>query len=223
MERTTRRVGIVGYADGFNNAPWDDETIELWGENRLYEYLEPSQVDSFARWFEIHDREILEWRSPPHMEWLGKNHPFPIYMQSGHRDLPNSTPYPITPIQLLVSHGSYLAGTFAYMIALAIHLGFPVIELWGVNSMREQSEPREAGRNAEFWLGVAEGRGAEVVVHEPSDLLRTWWQGRYGFDGQPPEWYMDRRNEVDVLTPDGLERFRWLIRKQAEDMARAAR
>jgi len=59
--------------------------------------------------------------------------------------------------------------------------------------VRSPQEPRDAQTSLEYWLGVAEGRGIEVDAGELW-LLKTWWDGRYGFDGMPPEWHTDRAN-----------------------------
>jgi len=129
-----------------------------------------------------------------------------VWWRSIHADIPASVAYPIHDVMALTRHGFYLAGTFAYMTALAILQGYQTIGLWGINDMRSYhdpgtgerqgtSEPREADRNLEYWLGVAEGRGIEVVVPDDALVLKTWWRGRYAYDGQPPEWWAGLKQE----------------------------
>ncbi len=76
--------------------------------------------------------------------------------------------------------------------------------------VRSPHEPRDAQGNLEYWLGVAEGRGIEV---NPGELwlLRTWWDGRYGYDGMPPEWHSDRADKRyhDYVMGDEVKHYEY--------------
>lgn len=185
---------------------FDTDSIDMLGISRserlkLLDNAKP--IDNVAmlaevvdRWYEIHEPELTAELHPDHLAWLSKNH-MTVYAQDdyhidwdAHPEFMNLRQYPIDEVQALTPHGNYLAGTFSYMIAHAILEGVDKISFhWmAKHVVRSPNEPRSAQSNLEYWLGVAEGRGIEI---DPGDLwlLRTWWGGRYGYDGMPPEWH----------------------------------
>ena len=48
------KVAILGTAAGYGDAPWEDESYEIWGLNTLYNLLTPWQIKRCSRWFELH-------------------------------------------------------------------------------------------------------------------------------------------------------------------------
>jgi hypothetical protein len=52
--REGKKVALVGFADSWKLAPFDDPTVDVWGLNELYKY-----VPRWDRWFELHDAETL--------------------------------------------------------------------------------------------------------------------------------------------------------------------
>ena len=193
--------------------PEKEPGMEFWAQNPTEQWIYPKvaelmlgdgyrETDNVAmlaevvdRWYEIHDAEQTADLHPKHVQWLSEQD-IPVYVQDDHAPewagVLRHT-YPIECVQALTPHGRYLAGTFSYMVAHAILEGVDKISFhWmGKGVTRSPSEPRDAQTSLEYWLGVAEGRGIEV---DPGELwlLRTWWDGRYGFDGMPPEWHRDR-------------------------------
>ena len=103
---------------------------------------------------------------------------------AGRERIKGSVPYPLAAVEKLTPHGAYHAGSFDYMLALAVLEGFKQIRVCGLD-YNAGGEPLSARPCVEYWLGVAEGRGIKVEV-ESGDclhifrLLRT--DEQYGFD-----------------------------------------
>lgn len=227
MSSPKRHIVILGGQayQGKDPLPEKEPGMELWAQNALEQWIRPEidylaengKVDNVAmlaevvdRWYELHEPELTEELHPKHLTWL-KEWDGDVYAQiNAGRDWGLATlDYPIAEIQALTAHGNYLAGSFSYMVAHAILEGVDKISFhWMARQVvRSPSEPRDAQENLAYWLGVAEGRGIEV---DPGDLwlLRTWWDGRYGYDGMPPEWHEQRaeRQYTDYLM-EGYERL----------------
>lgn len=100
----------------------------------------------------------------------------------------------------------YFTSSIAFMLALAIWEGFEVIDIYGVDlTVGEEYDYQKPC--AEFWIGLAMGKGIEVGIPKGSALLHTAW--RYGWESEP-DWpikmseVLDRmkmlHNEHDRLT-----------------------
>src|SRR3954469_24577871 len=95
-----RRVAIVGFADSYALAPFDDASVEIWGINELHRYL-----PRWDRWFELHGRESFEIKGDrnqaAHVQWLGSHPPVgdaahkPIFMRELFADIPAGVVYPV--------------------------------------------------------------------------------------------------------------------------------
>lgn len=74
--------------------------------------------------------------------------------------------------------GKYFLNSFCYMLALAIFEGFERIEMYGIdmanlNGRLAPTETWEDERSCvNFWVGVAVGRGIEVVVSKDSRITK---------------------------------------------------
>ena len=101
---------------------------------------------------------------------------FPIYMQRAHDDIPNSVALPIGEIikNLIpeTNHQSdYFTSSFAFMFGLAVFMGYKQIELYGFE-MGAQTEYAYQRAGAEYLIGLAQGRGVNVVIPKQSTLLQ---------------------------------------------------
>ena len=176
-----RKVAILGFTDHRAIAfdlPHDE--WEVWGLNELYRY-EP--IEKFDRWFEIHDRAILD-PDKRHIEDLGKITTVPIYMQDHYDDIPNSRPLPKGQIErALGDFGVYQTSSIRWMLAMALLEGFKEIGVFGVD-MAQESEYAEQRNCVEWLLGVAVGRGVKIHIPPNSDLLKSIGQYGYGFEGK---------------------------------------
>jgi hypothetical protein len=180
FERLHDKVCIVGFTDHRTEAleaPYNDGTWELWGLNELYRYM---PVEKFHRWFEIHGRAYLEKDDDgkKHMKDLGTAFTIPVYMQQRWDDIPASVMFPKDElVQRLGS--SYWTNCPAWMIGMAIAMGYKAIHMVGVD-MAQDSEYAEQRPCCEHWLGVAKGMGVDIKVPDTSDLLAC--VGLYGYE-----------------------------------------
>lgn len=108
----------------------------------------------------------------------------PLVCLQHYDELPLSEPYPLD--EVLVKFGiTYFTNTLSYMIALAVHVGYERIELYGTDMgaqsavdvrdprIRHQEESWSHERECmNFWLGVAVGRGIQIFVPERSSLVK---------------------------------------------------
>lgn len=180
-----RKVAIVAKAGTSANAPWHDETWEIWGmpwisHPRISRFYEPH---SFHAWEEAGPESVAEyhkWR-----EKYYRQHPhIPLYVM--HDDLskfPGARAYPIREVLDMLPQ-KYLENTVAYMIAHAIQEGVDEIGLWGVHHAFSQEHTLQRP-SITYLVGFAEGRGIKVSVAPGSPLFMSMWiQGRYGIDSQ---------------------------------------
>ena len=174
------KVAILGFTDTRLEAPFGDPEWEIWGLNELYRYHDARQ---FSRWFEIHDRKLIEedkgvpghW--PPHIEAL-KQFPIPVYMHQHWDDIPNSVAYPKEEMERAFPDGQYQTSSISWMIALAVLEGFKEIGVYGVD-MAQDIEYVQQRPACEYWIGLARGMGTKVYVPRTSDLLKA--VGQYGW------------------------------------------
>jgi hypothetical protein len=147
-----------------------------------------------TRWdrlFEIHPKWFIAQYDPEQPAWLVQKHDKPIYMQLVHDDIPDSVEYPFRDIVANVLcnayHGNepikYFTSTFSYMIALAILEGFQRIECYGFEMQYNDAWGYQR-KNAEFWMGIAIGRGLDFYLPQNCPILKA---KLYGYEEVRPE------------------------------------
>ena len=192
LTRRFDRVAIVGFCKPHRDwVPYDEEDLEVWGLNRGVIFMPRAN-----RWFELHGPAIHEWqqrRPGNHLGFL-QRFPGPVYMHQARADIiPNAVDYPLrevaddvgSPILRVAADGvatsgreePYLTSTVALEIALAIHLGYREIGLYGID-LNTASEYAFQKPGVEHMLGVAVGRGIKVIVPDMCPLLKGNIYGR---------------------------------------------
>lgn len=178
--------------------PWGQENTDFWCWNEIAS-LKDDRPDYWAQkvdlLIQIHVPAI--WRNennqnhPGHYAWLQRKHDIPIYMQDRYDDVPSSVKYPkeeiiqtLLPniwrdVQGKADQVRNFTSSTAYAIALAIYLGYERIELAGIE-MTSDTEYVRQRPGVLFWIGVAVGRGVDVVLHSP--LLMN--DPDYGYTGE---------------------------------------
>jgi hypothetical protein len=171
-----KKVAILGFADSWKLAPFDDPSVEMWGLNELHKY-----VPRWDRWWEVHDaqtlgvtkRDLTEGEQKRHLEWLSRDHgPTPIiYMRPEFCDgrFPNARPYPIEEMCHLF--GRYFTSSIGYMLAMAIRDGYSWIGLYGID-LASDIEYQQQRANSEYLVGIARGLGREVVLAPTSAICK---------------------------------------------------
>lgn len=185
----------------------DEKWVLNWSYK--YDFIKKSGFDRLFEmhpiWLYI-DNDKPEYQKPKdHWKWLQKSHPFPIYMLRDIPSIPSCINYPIDEVtddifgdRLIIvewqgekhvydkekgryiKHKSDMYGSsFDYMMALAIHEGFDLIELYGFE-MGGDTEYHYQRDSAHYFLGVANGRGITVERQQNSVLMKS---KRYGYEG----------------------------------------
>ena len=157
-----------------------------------------------TRWFQLHPRDYLVKHWQPdywmHIMWLREECFMPVYVPDLEQwdDIPTAREYPKAEVEALTPHGDYHAGSFDWMVSLAILEEFEEIHIYGVN-FGSGGEPLSALPCLQYWLGVAEGRGIKVHVEPPTDMYSIYYltktKRQYGWD-----WF-----QLVVDEEDGVE------------------
>jgi hypothetical protein len=202
-----RSVAIVGFSPITFPFIKDAQVDEYWTMNHAFFVKDMPRID---RLFEIHKRKWYlrgeQTKSRQYGRWLRKKHPFPIYMQENEltSKVPSGVRYPMEEVceellgGLIKKVGleeirlRYFTSSAAFMIALAIYERFDRIELYGID-MDSDTEWGYQRPNGEFWLGIALGRGIQVVLPEPSNLCSA---KVYGYDVVP---YIDKLEVMAII------------------------
>lgn len=191
-----RTVAIVGMSPtSCSLAPYNDKSVEIWGINEMHIFPWLTRWD---RWFQIHDSK--SWKRPlakreiaGHYEWLQQEHGKPIVMQYLQLEIPDGEAYPLRKICDKLLGGlrrgeeavKYFTSSLAYMIAYALWTEkFDRIEIYGFE-MADSVEYLRQKAGAEFWMGLALGRGVEVYLPPNCFML---WSSLYGGNEQGAGW-----------------------------------
>jgi hypothetical protein len=230
-----KTVAIVGsHPKTKLDAPYDRKYVDIWVFN---EEARQPWVKRCAGVFQMHAPAV--WKNPynlndaKHYEWLQEDHPYPVYMMDVYPDVPASVKYPLDEIcrELLpgLQRGRqngqsirYFTSSVAYAIALAIYRGYERIEIYGVE-METNTEYAYQREGVTFWLGVAVGRGIEVVLHEDSGLMVGLL---YGYDGDVELREGEFVHRVTILEPlrdRAQQAFDKINREQAKVLRRIAK
>jgi len=177
-----RKVACLGGAATLKAAPWFDPTWELWAHASCRHLC---KRDPDLLW-DLHPPEL--WRNaakknwdPKYATWLTTN-TVPIMMQQVYKDVPASVRYPFEQIVTEFPRG-YMTNHVAYMIALALTEGVTHIGIFGCDYSTNTEYGPQRG-SAEYWLGVAEGRGVHICLPPKSDLLNKPHL-MYGYESHP--------------------------------------
>jgi hypothetical protein len=202
------RVAIIGAAEGFQSAPFHDSEWEIWSCNSLWSQCKDQHGDFRAdRWFELHPLRV---QTAPELD-LMQRCPIPLYtLRHLGQEFPTSVRFPFEAVEALWPRG-YFTCTFAYQIALAIVEKFTTIGLFGVEFIKGTSRERTVERACvDFWVGLAHGRGVQIVTSEHSAL--AWSPHLYGYE------YREELAEVET-TVDGVMMARLMELERNGDIA----
>jgi hypothetical protein len=182
-----RKIALIGTAPTVRFAPWTDPSWEVWAHASAGRFCK--RVDRF---FDLHPahvyRETRKNGQADYFAWL-QGLRTPIYMQDKVPAIPASVRYPKE--RILAEFPRYMSSTFAWMVALALTEGATTLGVFGIH-YQFGSEYAEQRAGAEFWLGLAAGRGVQIVNPEGSPLLREPAL-LYGYETHTPELYAARK------------------------------
>lgn len=175
-----RTVALVGFAESSRDQVWQSEADEIWSVNYAYQYKLPP----LTRLFELHKLEFIASikgeKSENHLEYLKQKHDHIIYMLDPTDENPSAVKFPMDDVLEDVFENisragqpnPYVCSSIGYMLALAIYEGFSKIELYGIE-LGSETEYQYQRANAEMLIGLAMGRGIEVVIPKNTALLKA--------------------------------------------------
>lgn len=192
-------VAIVGShprtRDEFNFSRTD---CDIWVFNEAVSNATFPRADAV---FQMHAEAI--WRNPAnrndpkHYEWLNIQTDTPVYMQDTYPDVPMSRKYPLDEITERYKL-NYFTSSVAYALALACHLQYKRIELYGVE-METNTEYQYQRDGVTLWLGIARGQGIELDLH--INMIND--APLYGYQGEVVIKYEQFDERIAELTPEG--------------------
>lgn len=186
-KRFRDKVAIVGFTATRDQAPWKDGEFEIWGMNALFLHQEVTRA---SRWFDLHKLDTID---PKRLGWY-QTFTGPVYLQEEHPQLPSSLRFPKADIEKHFED-DYFTSSVAWILALAIKLGYKEIHMYGID-MSAEHEYFGQRPCVEYWLGIAKGRGIKTYIPPQSDLTAATHQYGYGSDGGLRGRLKQRMNEI---------------------------
>ena len=176
-----RDLIIVGsHSATRGDTPWDSDA-EIWAFN------EAPQAEWCGRWdvdFQMHSPEVYTGFNhvrADHWDWLQTDHGKAIYMQAPDDRVPGSRVYPLEAIKAMTPD-AMLTSTPAQALALALYLGYPKIDIYGIE-LTSNSEYAYQVNGWVYWVGFARGRGVNLTLH--SGVKEHFTNRVYGYEGDP--------------------------------------
>ena len=148
-------------------------------------------------WYDLHPFGEFFFRSPTkkvaphqvpagayvrpegHIQWLAKQR-CPVWLQAADPRVPHAQVFPRAEIE--AQFGSWFDSSPAWMLAHAILQGYRRIVIVGIHLASEQEYLKQKPQMC-YLIGVARGKGIEVVVPDESPLLQS--THRYAFEADP--------------------------------------
>ena len=171
------KIAICGTGPTLDQAPWDDESYEIWGLAHRYHHYKRSDV-----LFEVHKRD--NWKDPEwkeYLEWLDNPDRGVDVFSIWNKDYPECSYLDVDYLSSCIMGRNYFASTFSYILCHAILEGATEIGLYGID-MTLDSEYAYQRPNAEYLIGIAQGKGIKITIAKGSALLNAPYT--YG-DGKP--------------------------------------
>lgn len=170
------KVIIIGKGVGWEKAPKDGET---WGINDVIQRRPVKLIIDMHDWgnnYRSDRQKTLQ---------LAIETKTPLISVNAYPEHSLSMAYPLRDI-IDFFGTDYLGSTLDYAIAYAIYKGARELDLYGIN-LESGTEYTMQKPSAEFWLGVAKGRGIKVKIHGESRLLKTGNKKLYGYQTEQKE------------------------------------
>ncbi len=158
-----------------------DYHCETWGVN--FTYMLAKKLDKL---FFTDENSEVEKHQYQELNKLKSLHPtlvFPIIYPK-FKDF--GLPIEIYPIDKIISYfdTKYFCNSIAYMLAYAIYKGYDKIWLYGMefgettfDNIRQLLQEKPG---MEYWVGIANGEGVEIIIPEESDICKTFDRKMYG-------------------------------------------
>ena len=130
---------------------------------------------------------------PGHFNWLKSQNVCDVYMQEQYPEVPRAVKYPLE--EMVAKFGRrFFSSSPEYAIALAIHLGYKHIEIYGIE-METNTEYAYQRVGMAYWIGKAEASGIQVDAY-----MSMFDAPLYGYDGKIAMEYGDIERRIEELT-----------------------
>ena len=235
-----KKLAIVGTAETWRDAPYDDLSWKIYSLNDAYR-LGLKRADM---WADIHDpdewwlveegkKAVNAWERPKgkfyprpasHPEFFAKAK-IPCYVKQARPEWPTSITFPREAIEKRFGH--YMASTPAWMLAQAMlpeeegGFGFvagDLIGIWGVHLATER-EYVEQRPNFEWIIGRAEERGIAIALPVDCPIRKTDWV--YGFEHRPDFGTEPVKWEMQHAELERQKVLKWLLGPQTDPLKTA--
>jgi len=160
------RVAIVGGADSWVNAPFDDKSWEIWVIGNQINQYQGKRVDII---FEIHND--LSNRKDGYAKWLTDfNFPMVVGEQFPDKTV-NCEVFDFSKAREMMD-GNYLTSTPSYMTAYALYSRPDIEEIgyWGVDMGVDNQEYFYEQPCINRWIGFCRGKGVKITLPEGCPL-----------------------------------------------------
>lgn len=182
------KVIIIGKGRGWEKAPrclhpCKERDTEVWGVNNICLKRQVDLVFNIHNLEKHYDHKLFA-KTITHVN----KHKIPIVTQKRYEFIPTCIPFPLDEF-----YGRrYFTNSVDYMVAYACYknrqrlsydadLPIYTLELFGV-VMETGTEYAVQRPSLEYWIGVFEGDGGEVIINEPTNVCKPPREGAYGFD-----------------------------------------
>jgi hypothetical protein len=230
----TRKIGIIGTAPGtLKYAPVDDPEWIFVGNSSAVNAFPADRLDAIIDTHPAHC--YTEGRKNGFVDYYDylRRSRIPVFMQDVVKDIPTSMKFPREQIkqQYPYEFGSMTAQFIGWALLQGVtHLGFWGCEYWDIEYFDQR--PMTV-----FWIGLAAGKGVQIVLPPNSTLLKNaqmqadWEQrrltvalcGDYAYDTHStPEKYAALKAKYKELKQHAFSKHT-LIAVNDPEMARAAR
>ena len=177
------KVAIIGSSRSNEDAPYENKEWTIWAMNEM-------ELERYDEMWELHplNTEVQNEREIEILRNCEKRVFVLDAKEAEEIGIKHFREYPLNEILQESWSMDYFTCTMAYQIAYAIYVGYQVIGLWGLNM--DIGSPRERTVESaciQAWLGIAKGRGIEVIWNEHPCKRRL----RYGYD------YWDEITTID--------------------------
>lgn len=224
-----KRCAIIGTAQSWRDAPWQDQTLEMWCLNDAYLIGIP-RAD---RWYDLHpfhqmsfrprDQRTVSQADVPigaylrpegHLEWL-KSRPMPVYLAEARKDFPTSRTFPREALLqwfqpfwpwrlnrkgILEAGPDYEVSTPSWMLMQAMAEGYQEIHVYGIH-LATQWEYLQQRPNFEFLIGLATGRGIKMVLPQSAPICKASY--RYAFEPKADLPQQQAQFQIDLIKAEG--------------------
>lgn len=174
-------VAIVGtHPITRTKAPFHNPDVDIWVFNGQLTMDWCTRANAV---FDIHPTEDIYRRSKEDLafgKWLESEKNIPFYTPYALEGCPGNVVYPRDEVvkDLLPNFlrgdrvNEYFTSGPCYAIALAIHKGYKRIEMYGIE-MENNTEYVYQRDGIGLWLGIAAGRGVQVVISDQSMMFHA--------------------------------------------------